>query len=145
MYKAHWKDHEDCPKIINKGWDCKEENKNAEENVIKRMKACKTELKVWHKQTFKRADQEINKLKHQLQKIQNVANGEFDIEEGCRIKRKITKLWQQEEKIWGQRSQLKWLQWGNKNTSFFHAAIVQKRDRNRLQRLKNDQGEWVKG
>ena len=73
------------------------------------MKACKKELKVWHKQTFKRADQEINKLKHQLQKIQNVANGEFDIEEACRVKRKITKLWQQVKKIWGQRSQLKWL------------------------------------
>lgn len=40
---------------------------------------------------------------------------------------------------------MKWLQWGDKNTKFFHATTIQRRERNKLQRIKNDEEEWVEG
>ncbi|XP_057453159.1 uncharacterized protein LOC130745025 [Lotus japonicus] len=54
-------------------------------------------------------------------------------------------MWKQEEQYWGQRSRLKWIQFGDKNPKFFHATTVQRRDRNRLERLKDDNGTWREG
>lgn len=57
----------------------------------------------------------------------------------------INCLWRQEELYWSQRSRLKWLKFGDKNSRFFHATIVQRRDRNKLYRLKDKDGVWVEG
>lgn len=54
-------------------------------------------------------------------------------------------LWKQEEKYWGQRSRVKWLNYGDKNSKFFHASTVQRRDRNKLVRIKDKNGEWLEG
>lgn len=40
---------------------------------------------------------------------------------------------------------MKWLKDGDKNTKFFHASTIQRRGRNRVQRIQNDRGEWVEG
>ena len=45
-----------------------------------------------------------------------------------RIKKDIKRLWEQEEKYWGQCSRVKWLKWGDKNSKFFHALNIQRCD-----------------
>lgn len=40
---------------------------------------------------------------------------------------------------------MKWLTFGDKNFSFFHATTIQRRDRNKLYRLKDKDGVWVEG
>ena len=49
------------------------------------------------------------------------------------------------EKYWGQRSRLKWLKWGDKNSKFFQGTTIQRSDENKTQRLKNLSGDWVEG
>lgn len=44
-----------------------------------------------------------------------------------------------------ERSMIKWLNFGDKNTMFFHASTVQRRDRNKLLRSKDLQGNWLEG
>ncbi|XP_057417986.1 uncharacterized protein LOC130712164 [Lotus japonicus] len=41
------------------------------------------------------------------------------------------------------RSRIKRMRWGDQNSKFFHASTVQRRDRNRIDRLKDAQGNWV--
>lgn len=57
----------------------------------------------------------------------------------------IDDLWKQEEAYWSQRARLKWLEGGDRNSKFFHATTIQRRARNRIQRVKNGSGEWVEG
>lgn len=47
--------------------------------------------------------------------------------------------------FWGQRARVKWLNEGDRNTKFFHATTIQRRGRNRIQRIKDGRGEWVEG
>lgn len=47
--------------------------------------------------------------------------------------------------FWDQRSRVKWLSFGDKNSKFFHATTIQRRDRNKLHRLKDEDGRWVEG
>ncbi|KAJ1438736.1 Zinc finger, CCHC-type [Sesbania bispinosa] len=88
---------------------------------------------------------EIPKLKARLVQLQNTKITEESLEDVKSIKSQITRLWKQEEFYWGQRSRLKWLKWGDKNTKFFHATTIQRRSRNRLERNKDGQGRWVVG
>lgn len=47
-------------------------------------------------------------------------------------------MWQQQEQYWAMRSRLNWLSWGDKNTKFFHATTIQRRQRNIIGMLKDD-------
>lgn len=42
-----------------------------------------------------------------------------------------------------QRSRINWLNCGDKNTSFFHATVAQRRQRNQLVKIKGDDGRWL--
>lgn len=44
---------------------------------------------------------------------------------------------------WKQRSHSKWLEKGDRNTKFFHAACSEQRRRNRIGRISNGEGGWV--
>lgn len=46
---------------------------------------------------------------------------------------------------WSQRSRVKRISWGEENTSFFHSSTVQRRQRNKLIRLQNSEGDWKEG
>ena len=47
---------------------------------------------------------------------------------------------QQEEVYWNQKARVKWLQEGERNTSFFHKAAIQHRQGNHMDRLKREDG-----
>jgi len=51
-------------------------------------------------------------------------------------------MWNQEEQFWAMRSRLNWLSWGDKNSKFFHACTVQRRQRNRISILKDANQNW---
>ncbi|XP_056173433.1 uncharacterized protein LOC130139772 [Syzygium oleosum] len=63
---------------------------------------------------------------------------ESSIKEVQCIKEHIENLWRQEELYWGMRSRINWLKWGDRNTKYFHATTVQRRQRNKISMLKVD-------
>ena len=49
----------------------------------------------------------------------------------------------QEELLWYQQSRRKWIQCGDRNTSFFHRKTIQRRRRNRIEMIKDDMSNWL--
>ncbi|XP_008221396.1 PREDICTED: uncharacterized protein LOC103321374 [Prunus mume] len=49
----------------------------------------------------------------------------------------------QEALFWQQKSRVKWLQEGDRNTKFFHLSTIVRRRRNKIEKLKNNVGVWV--
>lgn len=97
------------------------------------------------KKTFRRADLEILNLKEKLKEMQNQDDRLTKGEEIKRIQEDIKRLWKQEELFWCQRSRVKWLKDGDRNSQFFHATTIQRRGRNQIERLKNFNDEWIEG
>lgn len=50
---------------------------------------------------------------------------------------------EQEEMVWFQKSREKWKVDGDRNTTFFHISTIIRRRRNRIEMLKNDDGNWI--
>lgn len=48
-----------------------------------------------------------------------------------------------EEMYLHQRSRLNWISYGDRNTAFFHATMIQRRQRNQLSKLRVEGGSWV--
>lgn len=50
---------------------------------------------------------------------------------------------EQEEVLWFQKSREKWVVLGDRNTKYFHTSTIIRRRRNRIESLKDDNGQWV--
>lgn len=48
-----------------------------------------------------------------------------------------------EEGLWKQRSKIKWLKEGDKNTRFFHMMATSKRKKNKIHKIMNSEGDWL--
>lgn len=144
-YEAHWEDHQDCKEVVNQGWLGDMHGQEEWSSLLNRTKNCKKHLLLWHKRTFKKAADEIERLKRIIAVQMEKHQSEIDWEEIKLLQNMIDKLWQQEETFWGQRSRLKWLQWGDRNTRFFHATTIQRRGRNRILKIQDGEGRWVEG
>lgn len=144
-FEAFWEEHEECNQVIANGWQFNGEENSPWNKLMEKSKSCKKSLQQWHHSTFKRADKEILSLKGRLKYLLNLSNEDTDWAEINQIKQQIDCLWKQEEAYWGQRSRLKWMHCGDRNSKFFHATTVHRRGKNRILRFKKADGSWVEG
>lgn len=79
-FEAFWEEHEDCNKIIEEGWQSSSQEDSPWVSLLDKTKACKKSLHEWHRRTFKRANEEIWRLKGKLNWLlnQNQANTDWD-------------------------------------------------------------------
>lgn len=144
-FEAFWTEHEDCNQIVDQGWNKGVRCEDPWETVLKKLESCKKELMTWQKKTFKRGDEEIIRYKKRLEELMSSGGQCTNGDEIRRVQKHIDELWKREELYWSQRSRLKWLEGGDRNTKFLHASTIHRRGRNRLHRIKNHRGEWVEG
>lgn len=50
--------------------------------------------------------------------------------------------YKREESYWAQKSWIQWLQLGDRNTSYFHGKVIQRRKRNTIVGLRDSCGNW---
>nr|XP_025703912.1 uncharacterized protein LOC112805796 [Arachis hypogaea] len=141
-YEAYWDDKEECKEVIRKGWTSKAQGGDWN-NFMEKTSNCIKNLQEWNRKSFKRADEEITRLQRKIQNLQNSHHNPRQQHQIENAKQRIRELWRQEEKYWAQRARVKWLKWGDRNTAFFHASTIQRRDRNRIDRLRDAEGRWV--
>lgn len=55
---------------------------------------------------------------------------------------RLNELLSQEETYWRQRSHILWLKEGDRNSSFFHRRASNRRSRNKIKGLTNEEGYW---
>ncbi|CAN1218975.1 Transposon TX1 uncharacterized 149 kDa protein [Linum perenne] len=111
---------------------------------------CQDNLKTLHKiiHRWKRQNQ-INS-RHRLLEIQRelkeVQSGVFDEDAATTQRiflRELNDTWRKEEQFWKQRSRVGWLREGDRNTKFFHASVIQRKLKNSINKLKDENDTWV--
>ena len=141
-FEAYWLEEEECEERVCTSWKVRQPG-SAMFKLQAKLRESRRRLWEWNRQKFRRGGDEVSKLKQELKDIHNATHGDFNRAKHAELMTKINLVWEREEKHWGMRARLKWLQWGDRNSKFFHATTLQRRSRNSITRLKDTTDEWT--
>lgn len=138
-FENFWASDSRCKDVIEDSWVGQRAQTLRE--VQDKLSRCSSSLKKWSKMSFSNNLTKIEELKGVLRSIQQDPLG--TTERLHDVENEINKLWRNEEIYWQQRSRVQWLQAGDKNTSFFHKSVLQRRSKNKVVRIRNERGQWL--
>lgn len=141
-FESMWSTHPTCEDIISDSWDSRVQGSSMF-RLAQKLRNCRQSLKEWSAKEFGNNKRKLEALKSQLAVIQVDCPSDSNMGDMYQIKKEIETLLDREEMYYHQRSRINWLRYGDRNTSFFHASVIQRRQRNQLLRLKDDNGDWA--
>lgn len=135
MFESYWNEDEECHEVIYRAWNSIAQS---QASFLCKVRWVTVALKVWSRKKFSNRHKKVLILQNQLRNVVNQPHFHYDKAEAAKLKEEIHRSWRQEEQYWALCSRILWLKCGNKNTRFFHASTIQRRQRNRITTLLND-------
>uniref|UniRef100_A0A803PJ09 Reverse transcriptase domain-containing protein n=1 Tax=Cannabis sativa TaxID=3483 RepID=A0A803PJ09_CANSA len=126
-----------CFEIIRDCWQIAGNAKFSDKLLL-----CADKLSVWGKDVTGNFKLRIRKLKSDLKSLKSKRDA-HSIQRYSEIKKELFKVIDQREAFWKQRSKQIWLKEGDQNSSYFHKMATTRKRQNNIERLKDDQGNWV--
>lgn len=142
-FESMWATSEECSGVIASASGCSTPG-SAMYTMRSKLRSCQKNLQEWSKKTFGNNKKKIEDLTEKIRIIQGLPYSQegFSQEQDLTKELEITML--REEMYVHQRSRVNWLRFGDKNTAFFHATLMQRRQRNQLCTIKDGRGIWLK-
>ena len=108
-------------------------------NIWDKLRELKTVIKKWYQQKGAGDSFKISNLEEDIDReekclLENRDNGSIR-ESLAKKKEKLWAVYREEERFWLQKSRLKWLQEGDRNTKFFHLTASSRRYGNYIDKL----------
>ncbi|XP_021828885.1 uncharacterized protein LOC110769256, partial [Prunus avium] len=139
-FEAMWLKHENFPEFIAQNWEL------SYGSALDKSCALVEPLKQWNLSVFGHLKQKKARILARLAGLQKALHqgpNTFLINLESILVADFNYILDQEAMFWRQKSRVKWLQEGDRNTKFFHLSTIIRRRRNKIDRLKNDAGLWV--
>ncbi|KAA3481478.1 Retrovirus-related Pol polyprotein LINE-1 [Gossypium australe] len=76
------------------------------------------------------------------QKILELSNSTYLANKEREIRDELENVLEHEDLLWRQKARCDWLQFGDRNTNFFHSRTIKRRKFNRITSLRIDNGDW---
>jgi hypothetical protein len=138
QYEIFWEREADLNERVANAW----QEAGAKHNVadiLSGLDNVMEALQGWSKRKFGNVLQELDKARKHLEMLQLTNANQRDIRKATDH---MQELLYREEMLWLQRSRITWLKEGDKNTRFFHQKAVWRARRNKIKKLKCDDGTW---
>lgn len=126
-----------CEVLIQDAW-----NSNSEALVIQKNKSCSQCLARWGKEITGNFNTRIKRYKMEMKQFRGGKDARSK-ERYREARNELSKVLNQREIFWRQRSKQLWLSAGDQNGKFFHSYDSNRRRNNRINKLKNVEGQWM--
>ncbi|BFG33690.1 hypothetical protein CerSpe_199640 [Prunus speciosa] len=139
-FEAMWLKHEGFKEFITQQWS------QLSGSVVAKSRGLIEPLKQWNTNVFGHLKKRKANLLARIDGIQKtlcLGPNRFLNKLEVSLVEEFNMLLDQEAIFWHQKSRIKWIQEGDRNTNFFHLSTIIRRRRNKIERLKNEHGEWV--
>lgn len=117
--------------------------KDPDFRLTDRLRSCKESLQGWNGRVFGNVNKILRQKQNRLQQLEAIDGVLNKAEEIKTLKKETNETLIREEIMWKQRSRALWLKWGDCNIKFFHATASQRKRKNRIDGLQNQQGDQV--
>ena len=108
---------------------------------MEHISSCRKALSEWRKQHNVNSAKLVEDLKEKVEGL--YANNNAPTEEIAAALKELSDALKAEEMFWKQKSRVFWLREGDRNTKFFHALTKQRRARNKITQLLDENGNIV--
>ena len=140
-FEAAWLTHATFKEFVASKWT------NTDE-VWKTLNKMEEELKHWNVHTFGHINQRKKELTRRIDGAQRALQEAYNphLEElEAALQEELREVLMQEEILWYQKARTKWLNDGDRNTSYYHMKTKIKRSRCKVTSLRNENNEWIDG
>ncbi|WOL16390.1 hypothetical protein Cni_G25177 [Canna indica] len=109
--------------------------------LFSKLKNCRHALVNWQRTSSHNSHREIGSLHVRLSLLKaDLANA--NRKEILQLEHQLVDAYDREEHYWKEKSMVKWLNWGDQNTKFFHSKFQLRNRHNKIWRLQDDSGGW---
>ena len=141
-FEEAWLLSNQCEGVIKTAWEMGGSDALGLGLAKQKIATCARELQAWGSSNAQPDSKEIKKLQKQLEELNASELTEDSRAVFLVASRRLDALLLRQEIYWAQRARLSWLKHGDKNTKFFHSKASQRRRRNYIQCIKNDENKW---
>jgi hypothetical protein len=133
-YEIIWTQHEDHISTVKRAWQ------QTNGSLTRKLASTLHYMNTWGQHQFGSIPQKIKEAQAELHVLNNNSDLADMMVQIQNKENELDKLLEKEEMWWSQRSRVQWLQHGDKNTKFFHQKASQRRQRNRIDAIQDEQG-----
>ncbi|XP_024156142.1 uncharacterized protein LOC112164137 [Rosa chinensis] len=140
-FEEHWLHEAECANVVKDGWESVTGN-DPFQTICMRIEQTRKALWVWSDQKFGHLKAEIERIRAKLAVFYDKSLSAYPEEERLELETKLNDLLYHEHNYWQQRSRVMWLTDGDLNTRFFHHRASNRKKRNAISGLFNNDGVW---
>ncbi|XP_074265507.1 uncharacterized protein LOC141587943 [Silene latifolia] len=133
-FEEVWIGEAGCEEVIERAW------LGDEGNVLDTIGRCAAELQAWKGVSVGNIVRELKKKGDRLRRLNVGGRSEGNVRERRQLIHDIARLIRQEELFWRQRSRILWLREGDRNTKYFHRKAGERKMKNMITKLVDDEG-----
>jgi hypothetical protein len=136
-YDNMWRQHENYDLVIREGLRGGAHDLAGVQNSLG---ALRRTLRSWSEKDFGSVKKQLKDMRRRLEFLRSGSLRKGPTMEECNVMKRISDLLAREETMAKQRSRIRWLKEGDRNTSFFHAKAKERFRTNRIVSLKRPDG-----
>ncbi|XP_074299193.1 uncharacterized protein LOC141630243 [Silene latifolia] len=138
-FEQIWVGEEGCGEAVARGVE------RGRGSFVSILEECVKELKGWKEMNIQQIRRSIGGKLKQLTRLNEVDRTAENVQKRKRLVAELAKLRSQEEQFWRQRSRALGLKDGDKNTKFFHTRAGERKRKNHIAKLIDDNGVERRG
>lgn len=126
-------DNEEIRSIVDQAWKGQQDD-----SVLAKINHCRAQIIKWTKAQNANSSKLIKEAQAALEGALSASSPDQPLITACTAS--LEKLYKEEELFWRQRSRIQWLQSGDRNSAYFHAATRTRRAINNISVIEDDSG-----
>ncbi|XP_074314785.1 uncharacterized protein LOC141650659 [Silene latifolia] len=133
-FEQFWTEEEGCGEAVERGFY------RGRGDLVTMLQACASELRAWKKTNINRIGKDMEQKLKRLAQLNEGDRSADNVQKRKKLVAELAGLRKKEEQYWRQRSRALWLKDGDRNTSFFHSRAGDRRRKNFISNLVDDDG-----
>ncbi|XP_057444905.1 uncharacterized protein LOC130737157 [Lotus japonicus] len=138
-FEAAWMDHPQYATVVSGAWE------KGGPNFVSSLDCVRQDSLLFNQEVFGNIFRRKRRIADQIRRVQE----RLETVDSAYLHRRLGELRKDQEEVlaheemlWFQKSREKWVRYGDRNTSFFHAQTIIRRRRNHIQGLELPDGSW---